>query len=197
MSDHPFPPRPPLAKPGSPVRWFDPELQAWLDAHVAYWNCYECAVLPKVAVNAMRTVGNWRRGHNAMSVTLPPGTPVASFMHRDGRPSDRWDGGEGLGISKNNTTHSGVLAGYLLDAHGAKIGLKMWELYPGCGRVRRRIILLDDERFGTKNARAFHAILEPDLTPLGGRDNPYLPIWQLLTDNDRQAQICKNQNNES
>lgn len=175
----PLPVRPPLARPGPPATQFDPALEVWLNALVAYWACEECVVLPKVAVDAMRTVANWRRGVNAVDEILPQGTPVASFMKRDGTPSRYWDGREGLGIAGNNTTHSGVLAGYDLDARGAVIGLKLWEIYPGCGRVRRRIYPVDDSLFGTANARAYHAILDRDDTPLGGRDNPYLALWTL------------------
>lgn len=175
--DAPFPPRPPLAPPGSPATEYDPAVQDWLDVLVAYWACEECVVLPKVAVNAMRTVANWRRGVNAVDRILPQGTPVASFMRRDGTPSRYWDGREGLGISGNNTTHSGVLAGYQLSADGTVTGLKLWEIYPGCGRVRRRIYPVDDSLFGTANARAYHAILDRDDTPLGGRDNPYFALW--------------------
>ncbi|WGW02631.1 hypothetical protein [Tropicibacter oceani] len=170
--------RPPLAQSGPPVSRFDPALEAWLNAMFHYWGCDECVVLPKVAVNAMRTVGNWRRGASVIRTVLPPGTPVATFLTRQGAPSDRWDGGQGLGITGNFTTHSGVLAGYLLDAHGALIGIKIWELYPGCGRVRRRIYPLDDTRFGTANARNYHAIHDLDGAPLGGPDNPSFALWQ-------------------
>ncbi|WP_136443539.1 hypothetical protein [Pacificoceanicola onchidii] len=164
--------RPPMAPSGVCVSRFDAALEDWLNAHYRYWNCDECVVLPKVAVNAMRTVGGWRRGVRAADHLVPPGTPVATFLDRKGRASDRWDGGEGLGISGNGTTHSGVLAGYLLDACGGVIGLKLWELYPGCGRVRRRIYPFDDTLFGTANGRNYCVILETDGRLLGGRDNP-------------------------
>lgn len=173
-----FLPRPPiLPKTRWPETQFDPGYLAFLDAHVAYWGSEECVVLPKFAVNALRTVANWRRGANAIDVIMPAGTPIASFMDRKGRPSDRWDGGQGLGLTGNFTTHSGVLAGYLLDAYGAVLGLKIWEIYPGAGRVRRRIYLVDDSQFGTANARAYHAIHDLDLAPLGRAENPYYAQW--------------------
>lgn len=170
-------PLPPPPSSRWPETQFDPAYQDFLDAHVAYWGSEECVVLPKFAGNALRTVANWRRGCRAVDVIMPMGTPVASFMDRRGRPSDRWDGGEGLGITGNHTTHSGVLAGYLLDAYGSVIGLKLWEIYPGAGRVRRRIYPVDDSRFGTANARAYHAIFDVDQVPLGGPDNPYYRRW--------------------
>ncbi|WP_425098358.1 hypothetical protein [Tropicibacter sp. S64] len=165
-------PRPAVAAGAGPSTGYDPALEDWLNAHHRFWRCDECVVLPKVAVNAMRTVGNWRRGARACDRVLPPGTPVATFLGRRGQPSDRWDGGEGLGITGNFTTHSGVLAGYLLDACGGVIGLKLWEIYPGCGRVRRRIYPFDDSLFGTANGRNYHVIHDLDGRPLGGRDNP-------------------------
>lgn len=152
-------------------------LQAWLEAHFTYWACDECVVLPKVAVNAMRTVANWRRGPNAVDTLLPAGTPVATFMGRKGQPSTHWDGAEGLGITGNQTTHSGVVAGYALDATGQITGLKLWEIYPGCQHVRRRIYPVDDTLFGTANARNYFGIMEPDGRPLGGRDNPCFKAW--------------------
>lgn len=166
LSDDPWPPT-----------QFDHSYQAFLDAHVAYWGSDECVVLPKFAANALRTVANWRRGENAVEVLMPSGTPVASFLDRKGHPSDQWDGGEGLGITGNETTHAGVLAGYLLDALGAVIGIKLWEIYPGAKRVRRRIYLVDDSKIGTANARAYHAIHDLDRAPLGRGDNPYFAQW--------------------
>ncbi|KNG94690.1 hypothetical protein [Pseudaestuariivita atlantica] len=169
----------PAPELGNCREWrFDTGLEEWLTAHVRYWRCEECVVLPKVAVNAMRSVANWRRGPRVVDAVIPPGTPIGTFMHRDGRPADRWDGGEGLGAPGNDTTHSAVLAGYLMDAYGGVLGLKVWELYPGCGmRARRRIYPLDDSRFGSRNARNYHVICEPDGRPLGGRDNPVHAMW--------------------
>ncbi|MGJ8616283.1 MAG: hypothetical protein ACSHWS_05540 [Sulfitobacter sp.] len=173
-----FLPRAPLlSKERWPETQFDLAYQAFLDAHVDYWGSEECVVLPKFACNALRTVANWRRGANAIETILPAGTPIATFMDRDGNPSDRWDGGQGLGCTGNNTTHSGVLAGYLVDAYGGVLGLKLWEIYPGAGRVRRRIYLTDDTLFGATNARAYHAILDIDRAPLGRAENPYFSHW--------------------
>ena len=173
-----FPRRPPMPQGNQVQARYDDAYEAWLNAHIAFWKSEECVVLPKVAVGAMRTVGRWRRGARAVDTRLPVGTPVATFLDRDGRPAERWDGGKGLGIAGNQTTHSGVLAGYLLDACGGVLGLKLWEMYPNCGlRARRRIYLLDDDRFGSGNARNYHVICEPDGRPLGGRDNPWFEAW--------------------
>lgn len=169
------------AAPGIVTR-FDPDLQARLNTQVLYWGSEECVVVAKVAVDALRTVGNWRRGHSAVEVILPPGTPLASFLDRQGRPHPVYDGGEGLGIAGNQTTHAGVLAGYLTDPYGGILGIKIYEVYPGSRGVRRRIYPLDDGRFGTGNARNYHAILDRDLTPLGGAANPYMAVWRRLTD---------------
>lgn len=172
-----LPARPKLRQKSRPETRFNAKFEAFLNAHIAYWNTYECVVLPKVAVNAMRTVANWRKGENAVETILPPGTPLATFMDRDGNPSDFWDGGAGLGITGNYTTHSGVLAGYVLDRGGKVNSLKIWEIYPGCGRVRRRIYPVDDSLFGTSNARSYHAIYDFDHVPLGGKDNPFFEQW--------------------
>lgn len=187
-----FPPRPEMPPLDPPSTEYDPILQDWFDLHVTYWRSEECVVLPKVAVNAMRSVAHWRRGVNAVDTILPPGTPVATFMGRRGQPSDLWDGGEGLGITGNNTTHAGVLAGYVLDGNGTVAALKLWELYPGCGmRTRRRIYPVDDTAFGTANARNYHAILEPSLLPLGGRDNPYFRLWLRSRDVEQKLQTSQ------
>lgn len=172
-----LPKAPRLAQEPWPPRDFDPTYQAFLDAHVAFWGSDECVVLPKFAANAMRTVANWRRGENAVEVLMPAGTPVASFMDRKGHPSDRWDGGEGLGITGNYTTHAGVLAGYQLDENRAVSGIKLWEIYPGATRVRKRLYAVDDSKFGTSNARAYYSINDLDGAPLGRQENPYYAYW--------------------
>lgn len=170
-------PRPPMAATDVLFTGYDSALEAWLNAHYRFWGCDECVVLPKVAVNAMRTVGGWRRGVRACDRLLPPGTPLTTFLGRKGQPSDRWDGGEGLGITGNFTTHAGVLAGYLVDACGGVSGIKLWELFPGCGRVRRRIYPFDDAAFGTRNGRNYCVICEPDGSILGGSENPAWPLF--------------------
>ncbi|MGC1497523.1 MAG: hypothetical protein WA790_17100 [Sulfitobacter sp.] len=178
QTDPAFLPRPPrLPTKRWPETRFNRAYRAFLDAHVNHWGSEECVVLPKFAVNALRSVANWRRGENVVDVIMPAGTPVATFMDRKGCPNDRWDGGDGLGIAGNFTTHAGVLAGYCLDRRGNVSGIKLYEIYPGAGRVRKRIYPVDDTQFGTSNARAYHAIFDLDLAPLGRKDNPYFQYW--------------------
>ena len=157
---------------------FDPTLEAWLDAQITYWGSEECVVIAKVAVDALRTVANWRRGPGVLDHALPTGTPLATFLDREGRPSPLYDAGIGLGKTGNRTTHAAVLAGYDLARGGTIRAIKVYEVYPGSGGVRRKLYPVDDSAFGTGNARNYHAILDHDLTPLGGAANPFFPIWQ-------------------
>ena len=85
------------------------------------------------ALTGAPPVGQWTRGDNALATKPPIGTAVATFMNRDGSPSDRYDGGVGVGIRGNNTTHAGVVAGYTADG-----GMILWEQYVGSGGPKLR-----------------------------------------------------------
>ncbi|MEZ5713957.1 MAG: hypothetical protein R3D85_01580 [Paracoccaceae bacterium] len=132
----------------------------------------ECVVLAKLAVGDDGTVRTWRRGLNAVAHRLPTGTPVATFLDRQGGDSPLYDGGEGVGISGNFTTHAAVVSDYLCDAAGVVTALRLFEVYPGSRGLRKRIYPVDDGLFGTRNARAYHAINGPDGQVLGGAANP-------------------------
>ena len=92
----------------------------------------DCVPLVQAVTGAPST-DQWVRGANALAARPPIGTAVATFMNRDGSPSDRYDGGVGHGIRGNNTTHAGIIAGYTADG-----GMVLWEQYVGSGGPKQR-----------------------------------------------------------
>lgn len=142
----------------------------------------ECVALAKACVDAPGSVWHWERGDNAIDHVLPPGTPVASFLTRDGRTSRYYDAHEGVGISGNHTSHAAVVRDYIRAEDGRIEALRLFEIYPGSKGLRKRIYPVDDCLFGTRNARNFWAINDADGTPLGGLRNPY---YRLLVSTRR------------
>jgi hypothetical protein len=126
----------------------------------------ECVSLANAAAGSSLGVADWRKGTNAMQTRLPPGTPVATFLKRDGSPSDRYDGGEGVGIRGNNTTHAAVVDGY--DAEG---NLRVWEQYKGSGGPHLVTYKAGDPRGGEKDANNYHSINDTNGRPIG-TNNP-------------------------
>ena len=172
MEDHlrlPDPVAVPIAPIASPQ-----ELEAWLRRKVWRMRNRECVALAKLVVGDTQTVREWRRGPVATELRLPTGTPVATFLDRDGGQSDLYDAGVGVGISGNFTTHAGVVMDYVPDGNGTIEGLRLFEIYPGSRGLRKRIYPNDPDLFGTRSACNYCAILGPDGLPLGGPANP---LW--------------------
>ena len=61
----------------------------------------QCVALAKAYVGSTASVRDWRRGVNALDGNLQPGTPIATFMDRQGNASTLYDGGVGVGAPKN------------------------------------------------------------------------------------------------
>lgn len=135
----------------------------------------QCVALAKAMVGSSASVRTWRRGENALSGNLQPGTPVATFMDRGGRPSDRYDAG-GTGAPGNHTTHAAVFESYARDRGGKIAGMNVWEQYAGSGGPHRKFYPAEGG-FGTRSASNYHAILDQNRRPLG-RGNPMHPQLQ-------------------
>jgi hypothetical protein len=106
----------------------DPALAARIQAIAPTLPNGECVTLVQKAAG-LPPVGLWARGANAVQNQLPIGTPVATFMDRAGNPSNRYDGGQGVGAPGNNTTHAGIVAGYTAD--GDLILWNQWAAHNG------------------------------------------------------------------
>ena len=122
----------------------------------------QCVELARKGAGIPEGVRSWRKGDSATAARLPIGTPVATFLNRDGSPSNLYDGGEGVGAPGNNTTHAGIVAGY--DAEG---NLKLWEQYAGSGGPHIQVYKPGDSRGGEKDANNYFSINGDDGKPLG------------------------------
>jgi hypothetical protein len=142
----------------------------------------ECVALAKQAVGLDATPGansvsDWRKGESATARELPIGTPVATFMDRQGNDSDKYDAGQGTGISRSKngglgTTHAAVVAGYEKDANGKVTGMQVWEQWNGSGGPRLKTYPVDPTKPGADNAGNFYAVNDSKGNPLGGANNP-------------------------
>lgn len=142
----------------------------------------ECVALAKQAVGLDATPGansvsDWRKGESATARELPIGTPVATFMDRQGNDSNLYDGGQGTGISRSKngglgTTHAAVVAGYEKDSNGKITGMQVWEQWNGSGGPRLKTYPVDPSKPGADNAGNFYAINDSRGNPLGGTNNP-------------------------
>jgi len=116
----------------------------------------QCVTLAKAAVGSTDSVTTWRKGANATENELPVGTPVATFMNRQGGASERYDAG-GTGSPGTMTTHAATVAGYVKDKDGKITGMQVWEQYTGSGGPRLKTYPAG-QGFGEKNASNYHAI---------------------------------------
>lgn len=139
----------------------------------------ECVALAKSAVGVNATPGansvsDWRRGEGAQDGNLVRGTPVATFLDRNGKPSTRYDGGVGNGISGNNTTHAAVFDSYATDQNGKRTGINVWEQYDGSGGAHMKTYNFGDRRGGTKAGENYYSVnsASNNNAPLGGEKNP-------------------------
>ncbi|MCJ2057741.1 phage tail tape measure protein [Methylobacterium sp. J-048] len=130
----------------------------------------QCVSLAKAAVGASGSVLDWRKGEGAEAGNLKPGTPVATFLNRNGSQSSRYAGG-GTGTMGAGTDHAGVFQSYIRDEAGKIIGMNVAEQYKGSRGVHSKPYMFG-QGFGEKNGSNYHAILGSDGQPLGGARNP-------------------------
>ena len=129
----------------------------------------QCVSLAKAAVGAAGSVHEWRRGVGALAGTLKPGTPVATFLDRYGRKTDRYAGG-GNGTPGAHLDHAGIFQSYIRDKAGAIIGMNIAEQYKGSHGVHSHAYY--NRGWGEGNASNYAAINGPEGRPLGGDRNP-------------------------
>ena len=130
----------------------------------------QCVALAKAAVGVTGSVREWRKGVGAEAGTLVPGTPVATFLNRDGSQSSRYAGG-GIGTMGARLDHAGVFQSYLKDKDGKTIGMRLAEQFKGSAGVRSKDYFFG-KGWGEANGSNYHAVLGPDGAPLGGDRNP-------------------------
>lgn len=131
----------------------------------------ECVALAKAAVGVSGSVKDWRRGDVADAGTLKPGTPIATFLNRDGSQSERYAGG-GTGTRGAHTDHAAVFEKYITGKDGKPIGMQVAEQYANSGGVRQKKYLFG-QGFGEANGSNYHAIKSAvEGSYLGGKNNP-------------------------
>ncbi len=133
----------------------------------------QCVTLAMAAVGVKKGSGQsganvheWRKGDGADAGTLKAGTPVATFLDRQGRETDRYAGG-GAGTPGAHLDHAGVFQKYVMDAYGKRIGMTLLEQYQGSRGAHLKDYLFG-KGFGEANGSNYHAVLGPDGKPLGG-----------------------------
>ncbi|WP_299329718.1 hypothetical protein [Parasphingopyxis sp.] len=164
-----------------PVGEAERELFHRLRANAHKMNNRQCVALAKLAVEDEATVVDWRRGDSILSRRMPVGTPIATFMDREGRDSDYYDGAVGIGAPGNMTSHAAVLIGYVSGALGVPDGILVLDQHALLPGMRRMVYPIDDTLFGTASANNYYAINGLDDRPLGGLANPYWKLQQLNT----------------
>ena len=130
----------------------------------------ECVSLAQAAVHAGGTVHQWRRGVDALAGTLKPGTPIATFLDRQGRQTDRYAGG-GNGTPGAHLDHAGIFQSYIRDKDGKIVGMNMAEQYRGSHGVHSKAYGFG-QGWGEGNASNYSAIMGANGRPLGGDLNP-------------------------
>lgn len=127
----------------------------------------QCVSLAKAAAGDFRSVREWRRGPNVFSQRFPAGTPIATFLDREGNDSPLYDGGVGVGAPGNMTSHAAVLVAYLDGADGLPEGILVLDQHALLDDIRRMIFRADPKQFGTGNARNYYVIEDREGLPLG------------------------------
>lgn len=124
----------------------------------------ECVDLTRGVAGITQPVSQWYKDPNTNATNAPVGTPLATFMNRDGTASNRYDGTNGTdgknGISGNDTTHTLISAG----------NMKAWE--QSDGHAPHLVQLYNDDSHGKiYNANKLFAINDSKGQPLGA-NNP-------------------------
>ena len=130
-------------------------------------NGRECVDLVKAYTGQRGSVTTWRRGENADGGNLTPGTPIATFLNRDGSQANRYAGG-GTGTPGANLDHAGIFESYIRDKAGQAIGMRIAEQYRRSGGPRMKEYFFGQGR-GEGNGSNYAAVLGPDGNPLGGK----------------------------
>lgn len=114
-------------------------------------------------------VHDWTKGESAVSGNLVPGMPIATFLDRQGRPSEKYAGG-GSGTPGAHLDHAGVFQSYIRDKDGRPIGMNISEQYQGSGGMHSRPYMFG-QGWGEGNGSNYNAIKVGE-EYLGGKNNP-------------------------
>ena len=139
----------------------------------------ECVTLAMGSVGIRKGQGNggnvhdWRVGDNPEDGTLKPGTPVSTFLDRQGHMADRYAVGSpgGGGTRGAHLDHAGVFETYLFDKAGKRIGFQMAEQYAKSRGVMEKKYYFHQGQ-GEGDASNYRAVKTQDGAYLGGRSNP-------------------------
>jgi hypothetical protein len=128
-------------------------------------------------------VTDWRPGEDVMSGDIKPGTPISTFLDRQGQQSERYAGG-GIGTMGARLDHAAEFLKYLTDEKGKRTGMEVLEQYKGSSPHVRDYydnpVVTGDYRnkniryspgFGENNARNYR-VVKTDEGYLGGINNP-------------------------
>ena len=136
----------------------------------------QCVTLAMASVGIQKGSGtaganvhDWRPGEGAMEGTLKKGTPVSTFLDRQGNESNRYAGG-GSGTPGARLDHAAEFEKYLYDKSGKRTGMEVLEQYQG-SKPHLKDYYDSDTGYGESNARHYHAIKTATGDYLGGSRN--------------------------
>jgi hypothetical protein len=114
-------------------------------------------------------VHQWTKGEAAEAGDLVAGTPIATFLDRSGRTTDRYAGG-GSGTPGAHLDHAAIFQKYLHDKAGKRIGMEVTEQYQGSGGPHEHPYYFNSG-WGEGNASNYH-VIDTAQGHLGGEANP-------------------------
>jgi hypothetical protein len=115
--------------------------------------------------------GDWRRGEGAEAGSLKPGTPVATFLNRQGQTGETYAIGGHGGQPGAGLDHAAVFEKYLRDKGGKAIGMEVAEQYKGSGGIHERNYMFG-QGYGEHTGSNYYAIKTASGGYLGGAANP-------------------------
>ena len=172
---------------GATGHWAD-DLKKMKDNHLLTND--QCVSLASAAVGiksgSMREGGHvseWRPGEDVMTGDIKPGTPISTFLDREGKQSSRYAGG-GIGTMGARLDHAAEFLKYLTDEKGKRTGMEVLEQFKGSAPHIRDYynnpIVTGDYRdknvrynpgFGENTAANYRAIKTASGEYLGGTAN--------------------------
>jgi hypothetical protein len=114
--------------------------------------------------------GDWRRGEGAEVGGLVPGTPIATFLDRQGRVGNTYAIGGNGGQPGAGLDHAAVFENYIRD-NGKIVGMEVMEQYARSHGMHSRDYMFG-QGSGERNASNYSAIDVAGGGHLGGANNP-------------------------
>jgi hypothetical protein len=115
-------------------------------------------------------VHDWRRGDAAQAGGLKAGTPISTFLDRQGRTTDLYAGG-GSGTMGAHLDHAAIFEKYIRNKGGAITGMDVAEQYKGSGGTHSRAYMFG-RGWGEGDAANYYAVKTASGGYLGGKANP-------------------------